>query len=37
MYMVKCNNPDCLHLDMYPAGHKLEEVKAEWNRRVGNE
>ena len=34
MYMVKCNNPDCLHLEMYPIGRKLDEVKAEWNRRA---
>lgn len=34
MYMVKCNNPDCLHLDMYPKGRNLDEVKAEWDKRV---
>lgn len=34
MYMVKCNTPDCLHLEMYPKGHLLIEVMAEWDRRV---
>ena len=34
MYMVKCNNPDCLHLEMYPKGHNLDEVKTEWDKRV---
>lgn len=37
MYMVKCNNPDCLHLEMYPKGRKLEDVKDEWNRRADTE
>lgn len=34
MYMVKCNNPDCLPLEMYPKGQLLIEVMKEWDRRV---
>ena len=38
MYMVKCNNPDCLvSVESYPKGHKLSEVIAEWNRRANDE
>lgn len=38
MYMVKCNNPDCpVPVNGYPAGHNLDEVKEQWNRRVCNE
>lgn len=34
MYMIKCNNPDCpIPSCGYPTGHKLGEVKEEWNRR----
>jgi hypothetical protein len=34
MYMVKCNNSDCLvPLKGYPTGHKLDEVVEAWNRR----
>lgn len=37
MYMAKCNNPDCTVPDNgYPAGHDLEKVIAEWNRRADN-
>lgn len=37
MYMVKCNNPDCqVPVESYPAGHNLDEVIAEWNRRADN-
>lgn len=38
MYMVKCNNPDCLiPVTSYPAGHNLDEVMKEWNRRANDE
>ena len=38
MYMVKCGNMDCpVPLDGYPSGHRLDEVKEAWNRRVENE
>lgn len=38
MHMVKCNNPDCpVPVNGYPAGHNLDEVKEQWNRREGNE
>lgn len=38
MYMVKCNNPDCpVPANGYPAGHNLDEVKKQWNRRAVNE
>lgn len=38
MYMVKCNNPDCPIPDAsYPAGHNLDEVMKEWNRRANDE
>lgn len=34
MYMVKCNNPDCqVPENGYPAGHNIDEVKKQWNRR----
>lgn len=37
MYMVKCNNPDCLvPVESYPTGHNLDEVITEWNRRTNN-
>ena len=36
--MVKCNNPDCpVPVESYPAGHNLDKVIAEWNRRVNDE
>lgn len=34
MYMVKCNTPDCMHLEMYPTGRNLNDVKSEWDKRV---
>ncbi len=34
MCMVKCNTPDCMHLEMYPTGRNLDEVKSEWDKRV---
>ena len=35
MYMVKCNNPNCpVPVTSYPTGHNLDEVIAEWNRRI---
>lgn len=38
MYMVKCNNPDCyVPVNGYPTGRNLEEVKAEWNKRAGDQ
>lgn len=37
MFMLKCNNPDCpIPLNGYPAGHNIDDVKAEWNRRSDN-
>lgn len=36
MYMVKCNNADCpVPINGFPTGTNLDEVKNEWNRRVG--
>ena len=36
--MVKCNNPDCPIPDAsYPAGHNLDDVMKEWNRRGSDE
>lgn len=33
--MVKCNNPNCpVSVTSYPTGHNLDEVIAEWNRRI---
>ena len=38
MYMVKCNNPDCpVPESGYPTGRNLDELKAEWNRRAGEQ
>lgn len=35
--MVKCNNPDCpVPATSYPKGANLDEVIAEWNRRMDN-
>lgn len=35
MYMLKCNNPNCpVPVTSYPTGHNLDEVIAEWNRRI---
>ena len=35
IYMVKCNNPDCLvPLEGYPTGRNLVQVKNDWNRRA---
>ncbi len=35
--MVKCNNPDCpVPATSYPTGANLDEVIAEWNRRMDN-
>ncbi len=37
MYMVKCNNSDCLeNIESYPTGHDLQKVKEAWNRRADN-
>ena len=33
--MVKCNNPNCpVPVTSYPTGNNLDEVIAEWNRRI---
>lgn len=38
MYMAKCSNPDCGVPDYgYPAGHNLDKVIDEWNRRASDE
>lgn len=35
MYMVKCNNSDCVVPENgYPSGHNIDEVKDLWNRRM---
>ena len=35
MYMIKCNNPDCaVPSNGYPAGHNIEKVIVQWNRRT---